>query len=59
LRAHLDSETVVRGNDSFSFFFVAILPPQHPPQRWHETTRYGFYFMPGVGCSALEMIITM
>jgi hypothetical protein len=21
---------------------------QHPPQRWHETTRYGFYFMPGV-----------
>jgi hypothetical protein len=29
-------------------FFVAILPSQHPPQRWHETTRYGFYFMPGV-----------
>jgi hypothetical protein len=29
-------------------FFVAILPPQHPPPRWHETTRYGFYFMPGV-----------
>jgi hypothetical protein len=23
------------------------LSPQHPPQRWHETTRYGFYFMSG------------
>jgi hypothetical protein len=25
------------------FIFVAILPSQHPPQRWHETTRYDFY----------------
>jgi hypothetical protein len=29
-------------------FFVAILLPQNPQQRWHETARYGFYFMPGV-----------
>jgi hypothetical protein len=36
----------------FFCFLVAILLPQNPPQRWQETTRYGFYFMPGVRPSA-------
>jgi hypothetical protein len=32
----------------FFYLFIATLLPQHPPRKWHETTRYGIYFMPGV-----------
>jgi hypothetical protein len=43
-----DKKYLFRVNTPLTKVFCPHLVASPPPQRWHETTRYGFYFVPGV-----------